>query len=190
MIVALLAPFALAAGPDCAETIRLTASTGTVALSEKTYDNGMRRCWQINAGLRDGQRLRLQAVRIDVEAGYDFVEIYTARGALLDGDAREGLSFYDREGLSVRFTSDESGTDRGFELRWSVEAEPRADGEGTVAFRTEEGTAPGEIAISLDLGDDISETLLKCDFSLDGRYWDRADVEGELAWMTAKCPAG
>ena len=122
MLPLLLSAAALAA-PECKTTQTLTAASGSIQITEETYKNTLRQCWQLKPECPADTRLRLRFSAVDVETGYDFVQVWQGSKALSDS-VEAGDTFTSDGSLTVAFSTDESTTRGGFTASWSCEGEP------------------------------------------------------------------
>ncbi|HJK92864.1 MAG TPA: proprotein convertase P-domain-containing protein [Polyangiaceae bacterium LLY-WYZ-15_(1-7)] len=106
---------------EAAPTTDVWASVETSLESPHPYANDMADSWTLGPITSGAERVRLVFERIDVEQGYDFVEIVdTASGEVLQrftgSHANLTTDVFDTGAVAIRLRSDYSITDWGFRL--------------------------------------------------------------------------
>lgn len=112
------------AAPTCKTTQSLTALEGTFTDGSKEsaqYKDGQSVCWKVAPSCPDEGRVTLWFERMELEARYDFVQVFDASGRLTSKSASKEMTFYG-DSFTVWFSTDESTTDVGFTARYSCES--------------------------------------------------------------------
>ncbi len=112
------------AAPTCKSAQALTAQEGTFTDGSKEaaqYASGQSTCWKVAPSCPDEGRVTLWFERMELEARYDFVQVFDDSGRLLGKAAAKGSTF-SGESLTVWFSTDESTTDVGFTARYACES--------------------------------------------------------------------
>jgi len=107
------------ATPTCDTSFTLYAEEAEFtdgSAASDNYDNNRDACWEIAPSCED--HVVLSFPRVDVEEGYDFVQVYDSWGKLMGKPASEGSTFSGSR-LTVHFHSDESVAKTGFSAHYS-----------------------------------------------------------------------
>lgn len=122
-MILLLTLATASAAPTCSATKALVAEEGGFtdgSAPTNEYSDGQDICWKLAPTCPEGGSVSLHFTRVDVERGYDWVQVFGASGALLGKSAGTSTTWTD-SGFTVWFHSDESIAKTGFSASYSCE---------------------------------------------------------------------
>ena len=173
----------------CDET--LTAENGTLTSPNypNPYPDNFSHIWCIEPA--SGQPATLHFDAFNTEAGYDFVVIKDANGAVLSNtsgttapaDATSTL-------LAVKFTSDGSVTATGWSATWSTDGTDNQAPTVSITAPADGATVTGDVTVSADAAD-ADGSVARVTFALpDGSSVDDDTAPYELSWDSTSVADG
>lgn len=142
-LLLVLASTVAIAAPRCEFTELLTAQEGSFtdgSAAAAQYANDQNSCWRVTPTCPEGARLSLWFPRVEVEWGYDYVQLYDEDGVLLGKSVGAGVT-YTGSAFTVNFVSDHDIALSGFEARWSCEVLDAEPEDGVDLYRNQNSRA-------------------------------------------------